>query len=63
MTDFFYQFARELPWLTFFIALLLLQLVLAPFRLANRFLRHRNIKAHGWPPAHLDADGDFKDED
>ena len=29
----------------------------------NRFLRSRNIKRHGWPPPHLDADGDFIRED
>tara|TARA_Y100000815_G_scaffold7325_1_gene6964 strand:- start:910 stop:1149 length:240 start_codon:yes stop_codon:yes gene_type:complete len=30
------------------------------FRCWNRFLRHRNIKAHGWPSSHLmDADGDI----
>lgn len=26
----------------------------------NRPLRHRNISKHGYPPAHCDADGDFK---
>jgi hypothetical protein len=25
----------------------------------NRWLRSRNIKHHGWPPPHCDADGDF----
>jgi len=28
----------------------------------NRAMRHLNIRRHGWPPAHLDADGDFKPE-
>ena len=28
--------------------------------LINRFLRHWNIRKHGYPPAHCDADGDFK---
>lgn len=23
----------------------------------SRFLRHRNVSKHGWPPAHCDADG------
>lgn len=23
-----------------------------------RFMRHLNIRAQGWPPPHLDADGD-----
>ena len=25
----------------------------------NRFFRHWNIRKHGWPPPHCDADGDF----
>lgn len=29
------------------------------FKCWNRFLRHLNIRSKGWPPAHLDADGDF----
>lgn len=29
------------------------------FKCWNRWLRSRNIKHHGWPPPHLDADGDF----
>lgn len=28
----------------------------------NRFFRHWNIRKHGYPPAHCDADGDFKTE-
>lgn len=28
----------------------------------NRTLRHWNIRKHGYPPAHCDADGDFKKE-
>lgn len=26
----------------------------------NRILRHWNIRKHGYPPEHCDADGDFK---
>jgi hypothetical protein len=33
------------------------------FRLPNRVIRHLNIRKHGWPPEHLDADGDFKKEE
>jgi len=33
------------------------------FRLPNRIIRSRNIKNQGWPPEHLDADGDFKQEE
>ncbi len=28
----------------------------------NRFWRHWNIRKHGYPPIHCDADGDFKQE-
>ena len=28
------------------------------FSLPNRILRSRNIKNQGWPPFHVDADGD-----
>jgi hypothetical protein len=27
-----------------------------------RFMRHLDIKKNGYPPAHCDADGDFKPE-
>ena len=27
----------------------------------NRFLRHFNIRKHGYPPEWCDADGDFKE--
>ena len=32
------------------------------FQLPNRILRHLNIKKHGWPPPHCDADGDLLEE-
>lgn len=34
-----------------------------PFKLVRRWIRHRDISAWGWPPEHIDADGDFKDDD
>jgi len=30
------------------------------FRCWNRMWRHLNIRKHGYPPAHCDADGDFR---
>lgn len=30
---------------------------------AMRWLRHKNIAAHGWPPIYLDADGESVDLD
>jgi hypothetical protein len=29
-------------------------------RLVNRIMRHSNIRKHGYPPQHCDADGDFR---
>jgi hypothetical protein len=29
----------------------------------NRIIRRSNIRKHGWPPTHCDADGDFKEEE
>jgi len=28
----------------------------------NRFWKHWNIRKHGYPPAHCDADGDFRND-
>jgi len=66
------RFIGEHPWITFFIGLPLAWLVLffgingvikslevAVYRPWNRYLRSRNIARQGWPPPHLDADGDF----
>ena len=33
------------------------------FRSVNRYFRHKNIASKGWPPSHLDGDGDFKYEE
>lgn len=32
------------------------------FRCWNRLMRHLNVRKAGWPPSHLDLDGDFKPE-
>jgi hypothetical protein len=29
------------------------------FKMWNRYWRHKNIRIHGYPPEHCDADGDF----
>lgn len=47
---------RESPWLTFFLFWILIGTIA---RICNRIIRSRNIKHQGWPPLHLDADGDF----
>lgn len=48
---------------TLFLILLETFVKLVFFSLPNRVLRHLNIRRHGWPPAHCDADGDFKEEE
>lgn len=72
MTPNFWTWATDHWWLAFWLmfwaimlawslgagALNLLSAVL--FKPPNRALRSRNIRAQGWPPAHLDADGDFR---
>ena len=45
------------PWMTLAIAYLAFQSI--DF-IVNRLLRHLNIRSKGWPPMHLDADGDFQ---
>lgn len=58
------QLVKEYPFGMFFLAsvtLFMTERILAlPWRIVNRWIRHRNIIAKGWPPEHLDADGDFK---
>lgn len=59
----FYKFAGESPWLTFFLAFIAAHVIALPFQLVKRWIRHRNIVARGWPPFHLDADGDTRSLD
>jgi len=57
------KYSVESPFLTFFICMGVLTVIqVLFFRLPNRIIRHLNIRKHGWPPAHCDADGDFKPE-
>lgn len=58
-----FQFMSDSPWLTFFLALILGEVVVKIMLIVpNRILRHWNIRKHGYPPAHCDADGDFKQD-
>ena len=48
------------PWITFFLAYIAASLIKTIFAYCiNRPLQHMNIRKHGWPPEHCDADGDF----
>lgn len=42
--------------------LLLFAAMYYSFLIFNRILRSINIALRGWPPAHLDADGDWREE-
>lgn len=53
----FLAFAGEHPLLTGFFGYLALE---AFCKAANRLVRAVVIAARGWPPSHLDADGDWR---
>ncbi len=58
-----FQFMSDSPMLSFFLACILAGVLkFSVSMLINRPLRHMNIRKHGWPPAHCDADGDFRPE-
>jgi len=63
-----FEYMAENPFMTFVLAIVIsgfisgfISSVLVS--LPNRILRHWNIRKHGYPPVHCDADGDFKEED
>jgi hypothetical protein len=56
--EFALKFTTEHPWFTLLILLALWELASLPFKTVNRVIRHRNIAKAGWPPEHVDADGD-----
>ncbi len=56
-----FQFMNDNPWLTFFLVYIAGEVVVRIFvSLPNRVMRHWNIRKHGYPPAHCDADGDLR---
>ncbi len=55
-----WQFASAHPILAFLLAYLAGAPIRYAWRAYNRHCRTLNITAKGWPPPHLDADGDFK---
>ena len=57
----FYKFATQMPWLAALLAILALSVVYyLPIRMWSRLMRCLSIRKAGWPPPHLDADGDFQ---
>lgn len=59
----FLYWCGDHPWLFVMILLVGYELVALPVKLVNRWIRHRNIIMQGWPPVHVDADGDPVKED
>lgn len=60
------NFMGEHPILTVILTMIIAPLIfhtirLIIFILPNWIIRHMNIRKHGWPPEHCDADGDFED--
>lgn len=51
-----YQIISDSPYLSLFALYFILHTI---FKCWNRFIRMLNIRKHGWPPPHCDADGDF----
>jgi hypothetical protein len=62
-----WEFANRHEVVTLLIVVVLATAAVSPFFFAfvayNQMLRSRNIVARGWPPAHLDADGDLVTEE
>ncbi len=58
-----YQFMSESPALTFFLALIVAEsIVRIIIGLPKIILKYLNIRKHGYPPVHCDADGDFLED-
>ncbi len=48
-----------LAWCSLWLFWAVVSIAYIAFRLINRILRTIKVVIRGWPPAHLDADGDF----
>lgn len=55
-----FEFMSDSPFLSFFLAYIIAEMLL---KLGSRAMRSLNVAVRGWPPAHLDADGDWKPEE
>lgn len=63
MTE-FWQFWGEhyfLAWCALWLLWMIVPLVTLPFGLITRTYRMLMVFFRGWPPEHLDADGDWKE--
>lgn len=53
------EFAMAHPFVTFFMVWVIAQTILTIY---SRSMRAVMVSKNGWPPEHLDADGDWKPE-
>lgn len=60
--DFILQFVGEHWFLTFLALVFAYGLAALALKLVVRLFRMLTVMARGWPPEHLDADGDWKPE-
>jgi hypothetical protein len=51
-----------IAWCALWLVWMIVPLVQLAVSLVSRLLRTVKVLARGWPPAHLDADGDWKPE-
>ena len=61
MSEFFTMFSELhvfIQWCSLWLLWGVIGIIKWPFRIVNRIIRHANIRASGWPPLHLGADGD-----
>lgn len=58
--DWFLKLAGTNPFLAFCVLWLIGCIAGVIFKIVNRILRTIRVARAGWPPPHLDADGDWK---
>ena len=61
--EFILTFAGQHPFLTFIVICCIYYAWKAPFICVKRYIRSRDIQAHGWPTAPLNSDGSLMDAD
>ena len=54
-----YQFMSDSPFLTFFLALIVAEIITRPI---VAWMRHKTIREKGYPPIYCDAEGDKKED-
>ena len=58
----FFKFACSGIWVFLGIIAIMTILVSVILEMWSRFFRYLMVSKHGWPPGHLNADGDWKED-